>query len=200
MKKLTLSFVIIFTFILNSKAQLLIGQFYSSSPNHKITETKIDGQGIAGTPYLNDDWLSGAVILEDGRKYDAYKFKYNIYSQVLSFLNGNDSLEVDENIKEFLLIDAEQSITLKFVNAKNYGWREKRPMFLELVNETDVCTFLIQYKKVIESSDQSLVKFRESKFLKTINEYYIYNKKAAKLTTFDKADSNLKKLFSVNKN
>src|SRR5262245_13539776 len=65
--------------------------------------TIVNGEEIYGLPFLYGDWENGSILTANNRLVSKYMLRYNIYNQSIMFLNGKDSMEVDEGVKEFSL-------------------------------------------------------------------------------------------------
>src|SRR5574338_878785 len=98
----------------------------------------IDGQKVLGTPFLYHDWADGTIIGADGQIFTGYKLKYNAYDQSVLFQQGNDSLEVTNEIKDFTLTIKirDTSEVLHFINAKQFK-KEKTKFYYEVLAEDD---------------------------------------------------------------
>ncbi len=135
-------------------------------------QTLIDGEYILGVPYMVNTWQPGVVLLKNGNTYGNYKLKYDLYNQVVVFLNGKDSLEVADPIKEFQL--EEDSVSYHhFINADLYG-KISKPLFYEVLVETPKGHLLKAYRMVVSTTDR-IINARQDKFLNRVNDYYYYN-------------------------
>jgi hypothetical protein len=156
--------------------------------------TNVDGQSVLGTPFLFWEWFSGVLTLTDGRKYDSYKFRYNVYNQTVSFLNGKDSLDVDEIISEFVLNipHGDSIITSRFVSADQYK-KERTPFYYEVLLDNDKGQLLKTNKKVItsENKDGIMSNTGGRKYFNLIFSYFYYDKTTKKLTRIKPDGSNV---------
>jgi hypothetical protein len=50
-----------------------------------------------GSPYLNDEFTKGTIILSDGKKYENILLRYNIYNDMFEFQKGNEALSIDKD-------------------------------------------------------------------------------------------------------
>jgi hypothetical protein len=46
---------------------------------------------ISGSPFFRDDWTLGTLVLIDNRKYDSVKFRLNVQTQEIHFLNKDNT-------------------------------------------------------------------------------------------------------------
>jgi hypothetical protein len=49
-------------------------------------------EGKAGSIYLGNDWPEGELFLKGGKMIENYRFRYDIYSDQMQFITGNDTL------------------------------------------------------------------------------------------------------------
>ena len=96
----------------------------------------IDGQKVMGTTFWDPVWLAGSLIAGDGRVVDAFKFRYDAYYQVLYFLNGNDSFEVNEPVKEFTLKQPNNDsiVSIRFINGDQINKTDK-PVYYQVMTD-----------------------------------------------------------------
>jgi hypothetical protein len=96
----TKSFLIIATVITFLGIKNAHAQYYSAQFNYKNwlpippaepLGTKVD---VDGSPFLNEDWASGAVKLKDGRTYRGLQLKYDEAKGILYFKDKNDQADV----------------------------------------------------------------------------------------------------------
>jgi hypothetical protein len=145
--------------------------------------TIINGEKVLGLPFLFADWLNGTISTPDNRLYTDYKLKYNTQNQTVFFLNGTDSLDVNEEIKEFTLKDVlkDSIITLKFVNANQYQHTSK-PLYYELLLDNERGQLLKANTKVVTTSGDGILAARTMKYLNLQSTYFYFDKKTKKLT------------------
>lgn len=134
--------------------------------------TIIDGMKVAGVPFLYDQWLPATITLEDGRVFNNYNIKYDIYHQSVFFMNGKDSMEVADPIKDFVLEGPLRKMS--FTNAGLYK-KQKRPLYYEILVDAAKGQLLKANKKVLSSDGSSLVDAANAKFFKKTSEYFYYN-------------------------
>jgi hypothetical protein len=212
MKKITLSIILLFL-----AAQLLFAQ--SGQPFSTVTQmtteqefskkynmyvdqfsTKMNGYDVLGTPFLYYQWYDGVLNTPDGRLFNGYKLKYNVFTQTVSFLSGKDSLEANEEIKDFTLMipDGNSFISSKFVNANQYQ-KEKTVFYYELLIDDKKGQLLKTNKKVIaELSNSSLPAYNGKKFFNLETSYYYYNNASKKMAKIKANGSNIGAALGLN--
>jgi hypothetical protein len=195
MKKIFfLSLAIIF-FICSTSAQAPINNLYTINSDHQNSvKTVTNGETISGSPFLIEEWKKGIIVLENGDKYDSYSLKYDVYNQTILALNGKDAIEIDQKVKEFILIIAPEK-QIRFINASAFNLKQK--IFYELVIESDNCQLLKLNKKVTESNSEKFTNLTESKEFKTESEYFIFDKELKKMSSYKKANTKFKSLFDI---
>jgi hypothetical protein len=154
MKKIFfLSLAIIF-FICSTSAQAPINNLYTINSDHQNSvKTVTNGETISGSPFLIEEWKKGIIVLENGDKYDSYSLKYDVYNQTILALNGKDAIEIDQKVKEFILIIAPEK-QIRFINASAFNLKQK--IFYELVIESDNCQLLKQNQKNLKQNQNIL--------------------------------------------
>jgi hypothetical protein len=195
MKKIYFLFSAIIIFISSTSAQAPINNLYTINSDHQNSvKTITNGETISGTPFLIEEWKKGILLLENGDKYDSYLLKYDVYNQTIFALNGKETIEIDQKIKEFILIIAQEK-QIKFINASVFNVKQKN--FYELVIESDKCLLLKLNKKIAESNSEKFTNLTESKEFKTESEYFIFDKELKKMTPYKKANTKFKSLFEI---
>lgn len=177
--------------LIGAKAQA-IASYNSGTPGQAFQEmwikggyaqfdqfVTIDGKQVAGTPFLFPQWIPGVISLKDGRVFNDYKLKFDAYDQILNFLNGTDSLEVVDEIKDFVISAPEKQ--MKFINAAQYS-NVKKPLFYEVLIDDNKGTLLKSYRKVIKSGVR-VFGMPEAGHLDISVEYSYYNKKSKKISS-----------------
>jgi hypothetical protein len=182
--------------------QMTTEQEFGKKYNPFISEfsTKIDGYDVLGSPFLYYGWYDGVINTPDGRQFNGYKVKYNIYTQTVSFLSGKDSLEANEEIKDFTLMlpNGNSTITSKFVNASQYQ-KEKAIFYYELLIDDKKGQLLKTNKKLIaELSNSSLPAYNGKKYFNLETSYYYYNKTSKKITKIKVNGSNISSVLGLN--
>lgn len=138
----------------------------------------IKGEKVSGTVFLFPQWLPGTISLKDGRVFNNYKLKFDAYNQVLNFLSGTDSLEVVDEIKEFVLVDGGKET--KFTNASEYA-RTKKTVFYETLIDDAKGALLKSYKKIVKTGGVQVFGGPNPKYLDLTAEYAYYDKAAKKI-------------------
>lgn len=152
---------------------------YKTDPQNYSLSTLIDGEIIAGTPYLDFEWRRGTILLKDGKIFDSYLIKFDTYHQVVMFLSGKDSLEVSDPIKEFILEDRKGEVH-HFINAEEYK-KQKKALFYEVLTEEKRGQLLKTTHAVASTSDE-ITNAKENKRLKFAYDYFYYDKASGKVT------------------
>lgn len=144
--------------------------------------TIIDGERVLGIPFLFIDWYGGSLTTPDGRVYTDYKFKYNVENQTVSFLNGKDSLEVNEEIKEFTLSAriGDSVINSRFINSNQY--QKGKTTYYEVLIDNERGQVLKTNKKVVATTGDGIIASKTSKYLKLESEFFYYDKSTKKIT------------------
>jgi len=93
--------------------------------------------GTSGTPYLNQEWIEGVIIMKDNSVITGNKFRYNIYTQQMQFTNNLDTMAIanPEEIKLVRFADKE------FIYANFYQKDELKQGYFELLKEGE-CSVL----------------------------------------------------------
>ena len=203
MKKIFLSLLIAFSFAASSNAQTGIvfsNGFsnlvfpYKTDPQNYSLNTLIDGEFIAGTPYLDFQWRKGSILLKDGKSFDNYLLKFDTYHQVVMFLAGKDSLEVSDPIKEFT-IDDHKGETHHFVNAAEYK-KQKKPLFYEILAE-EKRGQLLKTTRAIATTSDAITNAKENKRLKFVYEYFYYDNATGKTTPLKFSKASIKNAIGL---
>ena len=50
--------------------------------------------GISGSPYLFDEWNDGVITMKDNTEIKGRKYRYNLYTQQMQFINGQDTAAI----------------------------------------------------------------------------------------------------------
>jgi hypothetical protein len=149
------------------------------------TYTIVKGRRVMGIPYLFQEWLEGSLSTPDGRIYKDYKLRYNAQDQTVSFLmqfvNGTDSLEVNEPIKEFTLkyVAGDSTFTLRFINADQY--QKGKSFFYEVLLDNENGQLLKTNQKTVGTLENPMLGAETKKYLKLESEYYYYDKASRKV-------------------
>jgi hypothetical protein len=159
--------------------------------------TIINGQRVMGIPFLFPEWLEGSLTTPDGRVYTEYKYKYNVQNQTISFMGGTDSLEVNEDIKEFTLkyVMKDSAIQLRFVHSNQYQ-KNGASVYYEVLADDPKGQLLKLNKKVVANTGDGIIANRTSKYLKAEPSYFYYNKSTKKLQKI-KENSDMRSILSI---
>lgn len=66
--------------------------------------------GIAGSPFLNDDWVMASIQLADDRVFDSIYIKLNVYDDKVHYLDDKgEELEVAIRVKQVTITDSNSS-------------------------------------------------------------------------------------------
>lgn len=74
----------------------LIREFnnYQSSMGNTITKSDIQYADVSGSPYYNQEFVESEIISRDSIKYVNVKLRYNMYTDQMEFLKGNEVLAI----------------------------------------------------------------------------------------------------------
>jgi hypothetical protein len=156
----------------------------------------INGVKVFGTPFLYHDWADGTIIGTDGQIFTGYKLKYNAYDQSVLFQQGNDSLEVTNEIKDFTLTIKvrDSSEVLHFINANQFK-KEKTKFYYEVLAEDDGGQLLRYDKKFVNDADKSMPTLEGQKFFDMEFSYFYYDITRKKLTRIKADGSNIESIL-----
>jgi len=51
-------------------------------------------KGKPGSPYLYVAWLDGSIIMKDQNRIEGKKYRYNLYTQQMQFIEGSDTMAI----------------------------------------------------------------------------------------------------------
>lgn len=196
MRIIAFSFILMAFLRIDAVGQTTIVSMFNIIPvanNGSQTFTK--GEKITGEPFFINEWLKGTVILQNGETYNRYQLKYNTYNQTLLFLNGKESIEIDQPINEFMLL-AEGVRPVYFIRADAYNTKQKG--YFERVSDLPQCQLLRLNKKTSESVSPMLTALNDSKTFENSSDFFIFDKSLNKLTSYKKAAPALKAMFNLN--
>ncbi len=170
--------------------------FTSTNLFEKENETiyKIDGENVKGSPFLDSGWLSGSIVLNDNRIFNIQKVRYNIYAQVITFLENNQPLDVTESIKEFTLT-FNNNFKRRFVNASNYK-KQKVTQYFEVLLESKKGILLKKYEKKVQA-DTDIASRNRMKHFETFCTYYYFDINKEKLASIKKNGNNITEILSL---
>jgi hypothetical protein len=174
------------------------GFYLKKNVREQETWTDVNGESVFGTPFLFYEWYDGQLKTPDGRNYN-YKLRYDVFSQTVSFINGNDSLDVNEDIGEFsLAIPVNDTVVVsRFVNANRYQKEQKTFYYeVELTNEKGELLKAIT-KKVATANGNDLLASKGKKYFDFSNTYYYYDKSSKKITKIKPTGSNITSMLNL---
>ncbi|MBN2613231.1 MAG: hypothetical protein JXB00_16880 [Bacteroidales bacterium] len=170
--------------------QLLTGYLFSQAdPVKVITEndmrdftsgtpavvTNMDAlyEGVHGTPYLSEEWLTGDILFTDNKQINGVKLKYNVYKDELEYLNstsGKSFVVQREQIKGFRI---QEDLNRRYFEGYQLKAGKNNVSFVEVVYSGSI-KLLVKHKKTFIPADykgaySSGVKYDEYKDDK---EYY----------------------------
>jgi|GEM_PF-3384798 len=153
------------------------GRLYSSA-----TYVMIDGQKVMGSYFWDPEWLEGTLITGDNRMINIYKFKYDSYHQAVFFRTDKDSLQVDEEVKEFSLAQktGDSVRTTRFINSNQYKKGDKVSYYQLLFDGEKGQLLKLNQKKVSDLSE-GIATNEGKKYFEEIALYFYYNKSKKKL-------------------
>ena len=162
----------------------------------------INGRRVFGSPFLYHDWETGEITTADGRLYTGYKLKYDAFNQVVYFTNGTgDSLQVDEEIKEFKLtvVYPDTVINCRLVNANQFK-KEKKSFYYEVLLD-DAAGELLKYnKKIVADADKSMPAYEGKKFFDLEVSFFYYDKKNNSINPIKANGSNITAILNLDDN
>ena len=161
----------------------------------------IEGRQVYGSPFLFNDWENGIITTSDGRVFNGYKLKYNAFHQTVFFSNGKDSLEVNEEIREFVLAVKypDSLVTSVFVNGNQYR-KDKKPAYYEVLVDDDAGQLLKHNKKVVAESMQGIPAYEGKKVFALETSYFYWDKKKKKLASIKANGSNIGDILGLDAN
>lgn len=109
MKFKLVHYFLFFAFLINSKIALAQGtptQNHVYMDGQPVKET--DHSEIEGSPFFNDDWSTGLVMLSDDRTFKDMSLKYNVYREELYFKDSNGEIKMFSSpVSEFKIMSME---------------------------------------------------------------------------------------------
>ncbi len=143
-------FIIVSGFIFSSASGQNIAsiktadEFWRLQTNgERMSKIILSDKDIEGSPYLNDNFISGNVITKKGVKYIGIPLRYNIYSQNFEFKTPKQILEFRDpaSIRE-VEIKNEKFIFVPFKKKnKKLDWG-----FFQKINKSGPAQLLIRYR------------------------------------------------------
>ena len=169
------------------------GTIYTSKNTN--VKSYVNGSAVTGVPFLFEDWTKGFVTMQDGKTFENYDLKYNIENQTLFFLNGSETFEIDQKIKEFNLLD-NFNLTRRFIYGDIFGKNNKN--FYEVAAEHENSQLLILYIKKPETTNEKFTAITSSKYYVQEIEYFVFDKAQNKLLPYRKAGAEFRALYKLN--
>lgn len=159
--------------------------------------TQIDGERVLGTPFFLDAWVNGDLTTIDSRTYH-FPFRYNAYKQVVNFVNGKDTFDVTDEIKEFSLYTqiGDTAIALKFENANQYK-KQNKTFYYQVIIENDKGQLLKTNQKVIRSLTDGLLAAKGTKYFDVSSAYFYYDKASKRMVKINADGSSLKQVLHL---
>lgn len=157
--------------------------------------TTMHGEKVLGTPFLLYEWSEGSLTTADGRSY-TYPLRYNVFDQLVSFMNGADTLDVTDAIKEFSLNASvnDTAVVLHFINADQYK-KEKKTFYYQVILDSKKGQLLKTYQKSIASLTDGLLESKGTKYFDLKSDYYYYNKDTKKISKIKADGSDLQEVL-----
>jgi len=137
---------------------------------------------VAGSPFLNDTWMIGAVVANTNRKFDSVKVRLNVCSQEVHFLdkNNNEMSLAKGYIKAVIL-----SGGIRFQNGYPPVDQQDANNFYQVLGEGKL-TVLLSVRKVIATQKDEM-SGEVKKEYRTYEDYYLYDGKTMQRVKKDKA-------------
>lgn len=152
----------------------------------------IEGRQVYGSPFLMQSWHTGSVTTADGRVFNGYKLKYNAYHQTVYFSNGADSLEVNEEIREFT-IDAvypDTTIHARFINGNQFR-KEKKTVYYEVLLDNPRGQLLKLNRKIVTTPEKGVNSVEGRKIFQLEVAYFYFDKQKKAFTEIKPNGSNV---------
>jgi hypothetical protein len=172
------------------------GFYLKKNMDYPETWTIVHGERVSGTPYLFPAWFDGIIRTPDGRAYN-YKLRYDAFHQTLSFINGADTLEVNEAVREFVIaIPVNDTLVMsRFIHAGQLT-KEKNPAYYEvLIDHAKGILLKSTVKKIASASGDALLPGKGSKYFNPVFTYYYYDKASKILSGIKPGGANLEKFL-----
>lgn len=158
----------------------------------------IDGHQVLGHPFLYHDWSKGIITTADGKVFSNYKIKYNAYNQTVLFSDGKDSLEVNEEIKEFVIVNVypDTTVTSKFINAGQLK-KEKKTFYYEVLLDDAAGTLLKYNRKTVAESAEGIPAAEGKKIFRLESSVFYFDKAKKTVTPIKANGSNVISLLNL---
>ncbi|MCF8302583.1 MAG: hypothetical protein K9I94_04835 [Bacteroidales bacterium] len=152
-------------------------------------------EGEAGSIYLNDEFIEGALTLENGSQIDDLSYRYNLYTQQMEFIKGEDSLALAKpsEISE-LHFDDHVFVWERFLTRKG----EIKCGYFELLSEGKINLLLRrQIAYHVSAECDGLERFTPDTYVRVNSFYYQHDDQPAQM--LKPRERRLMKLFSDEK-
>ena len=165
---------------------ILNAQFLQDIQGRVITEQSYTD--VIGSPFLNDAFVNGNVVLTNGVKFKSVLLKYSSYNDELFFKNPKDEslLSFVVPVKSFELLG--QTYVNGFPRIDNFTENS----FYELIANSSVKLLLKNYKTILENKPYNSAsvekKFEDNKI------YYVF--KAGKMKRFKPSKKDFMETFA----
>jgi len=102
-----------------------------------------DMPGLAGSPYLEEQFQEGTLTVRDGTIVPGLRYRYNIYNDAMQFVLNGDTAVIDKP----LAVNSVEIGNRKFVyDVYMTGPDKVATSYFEVVQETDAMTILRRYR------------------------------------------------------
>ena len=165
---------------------ILNAQFLQDIQGRVITEQSYTD--VIGSPFLNDAFVNGNVVLTNGVKFKSVLLKYSSYNDELFFKNPKDEslLSFVVPVKSFELLG--QTYVNGFPRIDNFTENS----FYELIANSSVKLLVKNYKTILENKPYNSAsvekKFEDNKI------YYVF--KAGKMKRFKPSKKDFMETFA----
>jgi len=139
----------------------------------KNTKAFLKDNDIAGTPYLNNDFVPGNIITKNAVKYIDIPLRYNIYNDEIEFSQDGEAFALENPLNYSSISIAEQSFIYSSFVGRAKGEAGKASFF-ELMNNKGKLFLLKRYSVqfIKPSPSQGYVEAKLAEFKKTPDSYY----------------------------
>ena len=159
-----------------------LNNFKSDMLKYSNQLTFLNEKQIAGSPYLNQHFISGVIIKTNGSEIKGIQLRYNTYSHTMQFKKHGTIFDIAEptNIKLIMMGDK------KFVYAPYNVARKIRLSYFQVLNEGRIQLLKMHYVIYKGKSGNTEV-VDSSRFEPSMPRYYLrYNNGTANLVSSQK--------------
>jgi len=179
----TFNFTILLLLFINGVSK---AQFLQDIQGRVITEQSYTD--VIGSPFLNDAFVNGNVILTNGVKFQSIALKYSSYNDELFFKNPKD-----ESLLSFVVpVKSFELLWQMYINGFPAIDNFTENSFYELIANSSVKLLLKNYKTILENkaynSASTEKKFEDNKI------YYVF--KDGKMKRFKPSKKDLMETFA----